>query len=229
MYIEISAEIEKKINQGIYQEGEKLPSERELTHDLQVSRNVIRQALTILREKGIIMIRPGKGAYVTRLKDNIVSDSLKRIAQKYESSIEDILEVREELEISITKKAVQKATGGDVKKLKLIWGVMETKQSRASEYLEEDLNFHVALAASTQNPLFTVLIRSFFDMTEKSPFTLTNLTSGYIDVIQKAQKQHWELIEAIESKDEPKAVRIIRDHMNLFREEIHFLRGQKMI
>ncbi|MGE7759906.1 GntR family transcriptional regulator [Peribacillus sp. NPDC097895] len=49
LYFEVAEEIENKINKGIYEEGEKLPSERELTQSYNVSRNVIRQALTILR------------------------------------------------------------------------------------------------------------------------------------------------------------------------------------
>lgn len=229
LYVDMALEIEKRINDGTYKVGDKLPSERELSETYQVSRNVIRQAITILREKGMLVVRPGKGAYVTNIQDQLVTDTLKRVVEKYGSDIDDILEVREVLEISIIKKAVHRATENDVKILKSIYKRMESKKRYVNEFLEEDLNFHVALANATQNEIFPVLVTSFFEMTEKSPFTVTNLSNGFINVIDSAQEQHLMLIRAIEEKNESLAVATMMDHMNLFREEIRIIKEQKLI
>lgn len=229
LYMEIAAEIERKIEEGHYKEGDKLPSERELTVEYQGSRNVIRQAITILREKGLLTVKPGKGAYVTRLKDTIVSDSLMRIVQKYDSSFEDILEVREELEILIIRKAVKKATSENVQELKRLYHSMEEKKQILSEFMEEDLNFHITIAIATQNPIFPILIRSFFDMTERLSFTVSKFTKDYIDVNDTVLDHHMRLIEAIEKRDEELAVAIIKEHMKVFWEEIQFLRSRNLI
>ncbi|MFE5429970.1 MULTISPECIES: FadR/GntR family transcriptional regulator [Bacillaceae] len=228
LYFEVAEEIENKINKGIYEEGEKLPSERELTQSYNVSRNVIRQALTILREKGLITIKPGKGAYITKIKDTLVTETLKRVIDKYDSSIEDIQEVRHELETLVIKLAVKKASSDNIEELKSICNQMDEDIS-ISSFLDWDLKFHRTLASSTQNPIFSVLVNSFFDMTEHTTFLLTNYTSSFINVMDKAQEHHWMLIKSIESRDVDRAILVMHDHMNLFGEEISLLKIDKLI
>ncbi|MEJ9232835.1 FadR family transcriptional regulator [Peribacillus butanolivorans] len=228
LYFEVAQEIENKINAGIYEEGEKLPSERELTQAHNVSRNVIRQALTILREKGLITIKPGKGAYITKIKDTLVTETLKRVIGKYDSSIEDIQEVRYELETLVIKLAVKKACSDNIEELKSICNQMD-KDISISSFLDLDLKFHKALASSTQNPIFSVLVNSFFDMTEHTTFLLTNYTNSFINVMDKAQEHHWMLIKSIESRDVDRAILVMQDHMNLFGEEISLLKSDKVI
>ncbi|MFD4819846.1 FadR/GntR family transcriptional regulator [Peribacillus butanolivorans] len=228
LYFEVAQEIESKINAGIYEEGEKLPSERELTQAHNVSRNVIRQALTILREKGLITIKPGKGAYITKIKDTLVTETLKRVIGKYDSSIEDIQEVRYELETLVIKLAVKKACSDNIEELKSICNQMD-KDISISSFLDLDLKFHKTLASSTQNPIFSVLVNSFFDMTEHTTFLLTNYTNSFINVMDKAQEHHWMLIKSIESRDVDRAILVMQDHMNLFGEEISLLKSDKVI
>ncbi|PEJ26688.1 hypothetical protein CN689_24885 [Peribacillus butanolivorans] len=228
LYFEVAQEIENKINAGIYEEGEKLPSERELTQAHNVSRNVIRQALTILREKGLITIKPGKGAYITKIKDTLVTETLKRVISKYDSSIEDIQEVRYELETLVIKLAVKKACSDNIEELKSICNQMD-KDISISSFLDLDLKFHKTLASSTQNPIFYVLVNSFFDMTEHTTFLLTNYTNSFINVMDKAQEHHWMLIKSIESRDVDRAILVMQDHMNLFGEEISLLKSDKVI
>ncbi|MCO0600607.1 FadR family transcriptional regulator [Peribacillus butanolivorans] len=228
LYFEVAQEIENKINAGIYEEGEKLPSERELTQAHNVSRNVIRQALTILREKGLITIKPGKGAYITKIKDTLVTETLKRVIGKYDSSIEDIQEVRYELETLVIKLAVKKACSDNIEELKSICNQMD-KDISISSFLDLDLKFHKTLASSTQNPIFSVLVNSFFDMTEHTTFLLTNYTNSFINVMDKAQEHHWMLIKSIESRDVDRAILVMQDHMNLFGEEISLLKSDKVI
>ncbi|MFB7640765.1 FadR/GntR family transcriptional regulator [Peribacillus butanolivorans] len=228
LYFEVAQEIENKINAGIYEEGEKLPSERELTQAHNVSRNVIRQALTILREKGLITIKPGKGAYITKIKDTLVTETLKRVISKYDSSIEDIQEVRYELETLVIKLAVKKACSDNIEELKSICNQMD-KDINISSFLDLDLKFHKTLASSTQNPIFSVLVNSFFDMTEHTTFLLTNYTNSFINVMDKAQEHHWMLIKSIESRDVDRAILVMQDHMNLFGEEISLLKSDKVI
>jgi len=226
LYIDISSDMERKILAGVFKEGEKLPSERQLTTQYRVSRNVIRQAITILRQKGYLIVKPGKGAYITRLKENVVGESFQRLIQKYDASLEDILNVREDLEVSIIRRAVRMAGPEHVDKLKKIVTNLEARKEFVMEFIEGDLNFHLALAESTRNQIYSVLVRSFFEMTEKSSFTLTSYTNNFIDVVNTAQSHHWKMIQAIIDRDEEQAVDLMYKHMNLFREEINVVKNQ---
>ncbi|MBD8006171.1 FadR/GntR family transcriptional regulator [Bacillus norwichensis] len=227
LFNSVIVDIEKKINDGDLKEGDKLPSERELTRTYEISRHGVRQALTVLKEKGLIKITPGKGAYITSYNEDILTESFKRVAQKYDSTIEEILEVREELELSVISKAVLKATPKDIDNLIDICKEMDQVMD-VSRFLECDLKFHKALADASQNSIFAALVHSFFEMTEESPFSLTKYTSNFLDIISKAQKQHWVMIEALKTRDQDLAMKTMTEHMELFREEVDFLRSKNI-
>lgn len=227
LFKEISEDFESKIGNGVFVEGDKLPSERKLSLDYDVSRNVIRQSLTILSEKGLIEIKPGKGAYVTAYNEEKLTDSLKMIVQKYNCTIEDILEVREELELSIITKAVNRRTSENIEKLISICKEMESTVN-LNDFLELDLEFHKTLADATQNKIFKTLVYSFYDITEQFPFLLTKYTSNFLDIVDKAQLEHRELIEALRLKDMDRAVRIMKAHMKSFREEVEVFKNRKL-
>ncbi|BDH63033.1 GntR family transcriptional regulator [Lysinibacillus sp. PLM2] len=220
LYMSIAAELERQIIDGTYKEGDKLPSERELTAIFKVSRNVIRQAITKLREKGLLTVKPGKGAYITELKDSIVDDSLVKIMNKYNYKPEDLLEVREELEIIIISKSVEKAEKVNIEELKQINRIIENNTTSFKEFLEHDYKFHMVLAESTQNPIFPILIRSFLNTTDYFSFSVSMFIKDFTDVLNVVTEHHRKLIEAIENKDEKAAVSIMRAHMNLTREKI---------
>jgi GntR family transcriptional repressor for pyruvate dehydrogenase complex len=217
LYEDIVKKIEKQIHNGDYCDGEKLPSQRELAIQYDVSRNVVREAIGSLREKGFIVVKPGKGVYVKKPDNTIVAETLKRVLQNNDSTSEDLLEVREELEVSITRKAVQKATPDNIEFLKGIYQRMEEKKHHINQFVEEDANFHMALAEATQNRIFLMFISSFYELTEKSLFALTRLTP-YSTI--EAQKHHLQLIRAIELKDEQLAVQTMKEHIDLLRKEV---------
>lgn len=225
LYEEIVQKIENDIYDGTLAEGDKLPSERELALAYTVSRNVIREAIGTLREKGFVVVKPGKGAYVTKSNNGMVTETLKRMLRGDDSTGEDILEVREALEIAIIRKAVHKAAPENIEILKSIYNQMEAKQSHINEFIDEDAHFHMALAEATQNRIFSLLIHSFYELTEGSIFTLTRLTPYSVT---DAQQHHLELIKAIERKDEQLAVETIQNHIGLLRSEVELLKKRPL-
>ena len=64
LYEQVVDWIKNRIIQGIYQKGNLLPSEKELTELTGVSRITVREALRLLNEAGVIETRKGKGSYV---------------------------------------------------------------------------------------------------------------------------------------------------------------------
>ena len=63
-YIRIHDAIKKEIDEGVWEIGQLLPSERDLADDYEVSRMPLRQAITLLVEEGILERRVGSGTYV---------------------------------------------------------------------------------------------------------------------------------------------------------------------
>jgi DNA-binding transcriptional regulator YhcF (GntR family) len=70
VYKQLILSVQKLVNSGDYQEGDFIPSMNELSNDLQISKETVKKAYSILREKGIVESSHGKGFYVTNNGNN---------------------------------------------------------------------------------------------------------------------------------------------------------------
>ncbi|MER2041872.1 GntR family transcriptional regulator [Desemzia incerta] len=68
IYIQIHNKIRKMIEEGKWQVGERIPSERDLAKTFEVSRMTLRQAVQTLVDEGILERRVGSGTYVSSQK-----------------------------------------------------------------------------------------------------------------------------------------------------------------
>lgn len=209
LYQNIINEIEQKIEDGILKVGDKLPSERELAINYQVSRNVVREAIKVLQEKELVAVKLGKGAYVTNPSNDILTNNLQSILRRYNTTLNDILEVREELETLIIRRVIKQATPQNIDMLKQICNEMEESKNSINKFVELDFNFHMALAKATQNKIFHILAESFFEISEGLLIDITRFTND----IEEVQEQHMKLVNAIESRDEKRAVDLMKQHI----------------
>ncbi|GAB3805286.1 FadR/GntR family transcriptional regulator [Virgibacillus kimchii] len=218
--------VEEKIMKNKLREGDKLPSERMLAAQFQVSRNVVREGINILREKGLVTVHPGRGAFITKPDPLMITSTIERIMQNYDTTIEDVLEAREELELSIIGKAIKAANSNDIKELYKLYKSMEKYKEDVNLFVKYDIQFHDTLAKSTGNTLFSILLNSFIEMTNEVLFTLTKMTPETMEI---AQKQHLQLIEAIEQKDVQKGEEFMKAHMHVIRNDIALLKELNLI
>jgi GntR family transcriptional regulator len=82
IYERIVADIAAKISNGEYLPGAKIPSERELMDSYDVSASPARKALQMLRDSGLVDIRPASGAYV-RDWQPILRDATRRLSREH--------------------------------------------------------------------------------------------------------------------------------------------------
>lgn len=220
LYVDIVTSIESKIINEELSVGSKLPSERELALQFEVSRNVVREAIKVLHEKGYVDIQIGRGVFVTKPNPKLVSDSLVRVLDTSVDGLEDILEVREVIELAVIKRVVKQATDEHIQLFKKIYEEMELKKYDVNEYIESDERFHLELAKATKNNVFGILSTSFSELS-KEIFHLTRYNPLSINI---AQEQHWKLIEAIESRDVHSAEKVMSIHIQTVREDIQLLK-----
>lgn len=154
------------ISTGKLSWGQQLPAQRELAKMLNVGVSSVREALQILNAMGFVEIKRGKGTYIT---ENSSEPLLKSITQSIyqDTSIQDLMEVREVLDTGLAVLAAKKAGGPDVQKMEECLQAME-KYYRTDPSLstKSDMNFHIALARSVANPLlekFSYAIRSSYE------------------------------------------------------------------
>ena len=138
LYNDVCSKIEQQIKDNIYIEGEKLPSERTMSIEYGVSRNVIRESVRLLSEKGLLEIKPGKGIYAKKPDGELITDSIKRVLQSKGATLLEMTEVREALEIAVIQKAVERVTTENMKELKSTFNEMEKHVRDVPRFIEYD-------------------------------------------------------------------------------------------
>jgi Transcriptional regulators len=200
LYDNISSQIEEMIKN--LSTGDKLPSERTMSTQFGVSRNVLREALRSLSEKGLLEIRPGKGIYVANLESERVVNRLGMLLQKnsnsYRSNFIDIIEVRTILELDVFEMAAERATEEDFVEIVKVWYKMGRCKGDVEMFNQYDLQFHLRIAEATHNSLLPVFVNTLFEMIGPQMFMFIRL---HPDKMGDVQLEHLELIEAIKSKD----------------------------
>ena len=112
LFEDVLIQLKEAILLGIYKSGDKLPSERELTFQFQVSRGVIREAIRALELSGFVAMRqgPAGGAFVTDLSFNQVGNAFLDLFLANKLSMAEVAQVRSHTEPKVAELAAQNIT-----------------------------------------------------------------------------------------------------------------------
>jgi GntR family transcriptional regulator, transcriptional repressor for pyruvate dehydrogenase complex len=196
-----------------YQEGDLLPTERKLTELLGVSRTVVRESFKILTQRGLLEIRPGKGATVTRPKTDIIAGMLELQLSFTRGDVRaNLVEVRRTLETEIVALAATRRNKADLKALERTVETMRARRDNQTVCNEADLNFHLGLAQATHNELYGILlapIRGLLYRAMERVFEVKNATNEAID-------HHQRILDCVRAGDPVQARREMEAHLNQF-------------
>jgi DNA-binding GntR family transcriptional regulator len=192
--------LENMILTGAFQPRERLV-ELNLAKELEVSRFWVRDAFKILETKGLIEVIPYKGAMVCDVD---------------EDEIENIFEVRVELDSLATRKAAKNAQKSDIKYLRRMAKKFEEsiKNGDLGEMISANEDFHNYIYELSQNPTLIQVIQQL----KAQSHILRYHAWASPDVIKRIQKEHKLLIEAIENQDLKLLDDLARRHISYSKE-----------
>jgi GntR family transcriptional regulator, transcriptional repressor for pyruvate dehydrogenase complex len=176
--------------------GHKLPSERQLAEQLQVSRNVIREATALLEERGVVSIHIGSGIYISEISADALSRSVSLFVKRKGISIAQLFEIRWILEVENARLAAFNATPEEVAAMEKTIIEMENHPDNLEIFTIADINFHELLAYATHNPLLPVLLETISEPLHKQALIATALPGAN----ENAIKHHRNIFRAIRSK-----------------------------
>jgi len=213
---QIVDQIERRIEVGDLKVGDQLPAERELAEQFSVSRTVVREAVKALLQKGIVEIRPGRGTFITNAIPGAVHHSLGML-MKFDSAngSSNLVEVREILEPEIAALAATRINDEHIDAMKKAVEIMETALSDTNVFVEADLDFHIALAKGTQNPIILILINSIIDLLREQRKRTGLVRNG----LQRGQYHHKRILAAVIRHDSQAARQAMQDHLQQVRED----------
>jgi GntR family transcriptional repressor for pyruvate dehydrogenase complex len=140
--------------------GDRLPSERELGEQFNVSRTVVREAVRALVAKGVIEVRSGSGLRVAAVDAAAVTESMSLYLRGGTLDFEKVHEVRTLLEVHTAGVAAERATEEDVDRLRVVHERMRREAGDVESAARDDLEFHRTIARATQNDLYLLLMDS---------------------------------------------------------------------
>jgi len=156
---DIVIQIEAAITSGEITTGERLPSERQLQQLFQTGRGAVREALSILKQKGLVEIRKGArgGAFVREIDVMNISQSLSLFMTQRAVSPESVIEFRESVDRMIAVLAISRSSRESREKL-LRLSEKFRDYAASGEYDpvrigEMDRELNAAFAALSGNPV----------------------------------------------------------------------------
>jgi len=192
------------------QPGDRLPSERELGEQFGVSRTVIREAVRALAAKGVIDVRTGSGLRVAAVDAAAVSESMSLYLRGGSLDYGRVHEVRKLLEVEIAGLAAERASEEDIASINAIRRQMEEAMDGDVEAAARlDVEFHRAIARSTDNALYLLLLDSIGEALLE--IRRGNLQSG---AGAKTLSSHRQIFEAIANHDREGARSAMAAHLD---------------
>jgi GntR family transcriptional regulator, transcriptional repressor for pyruvate dehydrogenase complex len=208
-------DLRERILRGELAEGTALPPERVLVTQTRMSRTTVREALRILEVQGLVRIRAGRagGAFVQRPGTDSVAHSVSLLIRGRQIRLAAVLETREAIEPVCAQLAATNRTDDDIKALKAANEPIADPTSSLAEFLQANVDWHVAVATATQNEL----IAAFMIALSRAIYTSTE-NENFIDaeVRRITAHAHRSITEAIQKGDAAGAVRRMTRHVHSY-------------
>jgi len=169
---EAADQIAEKVRTGELRTGDRLPGERSLAAQMEISRPTLREAVKVLVDAGVLEVRrgPGGGMYVAT--DVVPTDLVRHSASLRLAEIAAVLEARRLLEPQVALLAAERAGEEDFEAMERSIEAMRRivdggwHQRHEDRFLQLDVQFHLALARAAGNPTVETLMRILFRQLE---------------------------------------------------------------
>ncbi|HTV68318.1 MAG TPA: FCD domain-containing protein [Rhizobiaceae bacterium] len=169
---EVVLQIEGLILEGVLGVGDRLPGERDLAKQLDVSRPILRDALKDLETRGLLASRHGGGTYVADVIGEVFARPVMDLIASHPKAVADYLEYRREMEGVAAEFAARRATADDRALLSSIIERMERAHSRGNFEDEAaiDVEFHSAIGECAHNIVLLHTLRSCYRLLSDGVF-----------------------------------------------------------
>jgi DNA-binding FadR family transcriptional regulator len=201
------ARLVQTIRLGVVAPGESLPSERELAVLYAVSRDTVREAIRELSEAGYLTSKRGRygGTFVT---DPLPPPPVVPAVAPTASEIEDVVGLREILEVGSVRAAATRSLGAEERAL--LWTRLGEVQAAApDDYRRLDSRLHLAFAEIVGVPSLVTLLADNRSRVNELLDTFPLLAR----TIEHSNRQHEAIVFAILAGNEQGAAEAMREHL----------------
>ena len=203
-----------RVVSGELEPGTLLPNEPRLCEVFGVSRTVIREALKLLEQKGLVRVKQGQGTTVGMPDEwNLLDPMVLEASVRYDKDLrifDDLVEVRQVLESQMARQAATRATPGDHAEMRRLLDQLAIEVVMPERHVLTDLEFHDAIMRASANRLGRAVVRTIHSEARAS--------ARYTGYPQRGDCEasnlgHARVYERIVAGDEDGAAEAMSDHI----------------
>jgi GntR family transcriptional regulator, hexuronate regulon transcriptional repressor len=222
LYHELARAIIAELASGRYQVGDRLPAERELALEHEVSRPTVREAIIALEVQGLVEVRVGSGAYVKRLPGDDDTPGFNITAF-------ELTEARLLFESEAAALAASQITDEELAELeqRVEDIALENQSSNGTE--EADREFHLTIARATRNSAVVRTIEELWRIRATSPESALLHAKARFANVKPIVDDHTAILEALKARDPAAARAAMRTHLASVLDSLLFATEEKAI
>jgi DNA-binding FadR family transcriptional regulator len=210
----VATQLRRRILEGHYAYEERLPAERNLAEEFDVSRGTIRSVLQILEKQHLVTRQIGSGTYVSH-REVTNQQEIASITSPIE-----MVEVRIAIEPQLVRLAIANSSLRDLEELHDALRQCEACDGDAEKFARADTAFHKALAHCAKNKLMYWLYERISEVRRNSQWGSMKSKLLTPERMDYYNRQHRALYESLVARDTVKAVQVIKDHLYGVQEDL---------
>lgn len=209
-------QIEELILRGLLRPGERLPSERDLSDRMAVSRPSLREALADLQDRGLLVSKAGAGVYVADALGATFPSALVKLFASHDAAVFDYIDYRRDIEGLAAERAARLGSDTDLQVVDQIFKRMETAHQKRNPADEAalDADFHLAIVEASHNIILLHMMRSMFQLLKEGVFYNRSIMFKQRMTRDHLLDQHRAINNALQARDPAAARKAVGQHMN---------------
>jgi len=214
---QVEEQIFSLIQEGKHKPGEKLPAEKEFCQTLGVGRGTVREAFRLLQAKGVVEIKPGRGAFVAEKPQESDITAIDWLVEN-ERELRDAIEIRAALEPMAARRMAERCNSEELQRLEEIhYRFLSAIEAGAADQIARlDEEFHSAIMEGSGNDLMIEINRHVCQGVQ----TFRSKTFQVEQNARNAVMPHSNIMGAILARDAARAEREMRAHLDKVQEDL---------
>lgn len=208
----VAQQLLKQIEKGSFKAGGKLPTETVLAQEFGVSRTVIREAISRLKNEGVVEPRQGSGVFI------VERAGIRPLRIDYAEAVElgsvlHILALRRAIEAEVASEAAMRRTDADMVAIDAALAKIDAAVAEGEDGVPEDVAFHRAIATATGNPYFLKTLTFLNQYLEAGTVITRRNEALRDDFSRQVREEHAAIVAAIRAGDSMAARNAASTHM----------------
>ncbi|SAK98689.1 GntR family transcriptional regulator [Caballeronia calidae] len=208
----VAQQLQKLIEKGSFVKTGKLPTEAVLSQEFGVSRTVIREAISRLKNEGMVEPRQGSGVFI------VERAGIRPLRIDYAQAVEpgavmQILALRRAIEAEVASEAALRRTDEQMAAIDTALARIDAAVREGRDGVAEDVAFHREIANATGNPYFLKTLTFLNQYLEAGTLVTRGNEALREDFMRQVREEHAAIVEAIRANDAAAARDAAQTHL----------------